>query len=200
MSNWRHHLKGAQLAGWLGWLFFFFFYMATGTIDRSSSQRNTECAGFLCKSTNQESGLDIICGSCCLHSKAHCRQFCWWELVDWCRLLWREQGFFLDLLARAAQWSRVLKDSWLMYNCNLPKLFYVSHTKEGDWNGNGFWNYSQEWGFLWVGSCGIIYPRHLQKRQHGILWRRMVWTWQPSTLLWLSVLFYKTPKIQAVKL
>jgi nucleoside-diphosphate-sugar epimerase len=90
----------------------------------------------------------------------------WWTDVDYCE---ENKVFFLDLPARAAQWSRVLKDSWLMYNCNLPKLFYVSHTKEGDWNGNDFLNYSREWGFLWVGSCGIIYLRHLQKRQHGIL-------------------------------
>jgi hypothetical protein len=95
----------------------------------------------------------------------------WWTDVDYCE---ENKVIFLDMPARTAQCSRVLKDSWLMYNCNLPKLFYVLHTKEGDWNGNGFLNYSREWGFLWVGSCGIIYPRHLQKKQHGILRRRMV--------------------------
>jgi hypothetical protein len=40
----------------------------TGTVYWSSSQGNCKCAGFLCKCTHKEGGLDIICSGCCLYS------------------------------------------------------------------------------------------------------------------------------------
>ncbi len=51
-------------------------------------------------------------------------------------------------------------------------------------------------------SCrhGTSHLRHLQKGQHGILWRRRIWTWGSSTPPWSLDLFYKAPKIPAMNI
>ncbi len=88
----------------------------TGTVTWSSSKGNSGCTGFLCKSTCKEGGRDVIRGSCHLHSRTQINQCCWWELVEWFRLLPGNQG----LVGSARLQLSMMLDCWSQFFCHKP--------------------------------------------------------------------------------